>query len=141
MVDGLPILLAAFLPAAVLLLGRIDVLEPRATLWAAVAVAIGQLGRIGAVVGAAVAGRRRAVWSYAVGTAIIGVAVVSLKLDPRALTEPRFTTSGRFASASGARRSPRRGSEGEVHPGVRWQGLPRLHDELPERHDARGRPA
>ena len=80
MVDGLPILLAAFLPAVVLMLGRIDVLEPRAALWVAVTVAVGQLVAVGAFVGAALASRGRAVWSYAVGTAFIGVAVVSLKL-------------------------------------------------------------
>ena len=61
MVDGLPILLAAFLPGLVLLLGRIDVLEPRAALWTAVAVAVGQLVAVGAFVGAAVSRRRRAV--------------------------------------------------------------------------------
>ena len=79
MTDGLPILLAAFLPAAVLLLGRIDVLEPGA--------ALGvrchrhrTAGRGRRFVGAAVAGRRRVVWWYAVGTAIIGVAVVGIKL-------------------------------------------------------------
>ena len=44
-------------------------------------VAVGQLVAVGGFVGAAVASRGRGpVWSYAVGTAFIGVAVVSLKL-------------------------------------------------------------
>ena len=80
MADGLPILLAAVLPAAVLLLGRLDVLEPRAALWGAVVVAIGQLVGVGAFVGAAVSTRGAWVGGYALGTAVIGVAVVSIKL-------------------------------------------------------------
>jgi hypothetical protein len=80
MVDGLPILLAGVLPAAVLLLGRLDVLEPRAALWGAVAVAIVQLVGVGAFVGVAVSSRGARVWGYALGTAIIGVAVVTIKL-------------------------------------------------------------
>ncbi len=80
MVDGLPIPLAAVLPAVMLLLGRVDVLDPRVALWAAVAVAIGQLVGVGAFVGGSVSGRAASVWSYAGVTAAIGIAVVSLKL-------------------------------------------------------------
>jgi hypothetical protein len=81
MVDGLPILLAAVPPAVMLLLGRVDVLEPRVALWAAVVAAILQLVGVGAFVGASVSPRRRAfVWSYAGATAGIGIAVVTLKL-------------------------------------------------------------
>ena len=80
MVDGLPIPLAAVLPAVMLLLGRVDVLDPRVALWAAVAVAIGQLVGVGAFVGGSVSGRGASVWSYAGVTAVIGIAVVSLKL-------------------------------------------------------------
>ena len=81
MVDGLPILLAAVLPAVMLLLGRIDVLEPRVALWAAVVVAILQLVGVGAFVGSSVSPRRRAfVWSYAGATAAVGIAVVTLKV-------------------------------------------------------------
>ena len=80
MVDGLPILLAAVLPAVVLFLGRVDVLDPRVALWVSVAVAIGQLVGVGAFVGGSVSGRRASVWSYAGATAVIGIAVVSLKL-------------------------------------------------------------
>jgi hypothetical protein len=80
MVDGLPILLAAVLPGVVLLLGRLDVLDPRGALWLAVAVAIGQLVAVGAFVGASVSTRSARAWSYAAATAAIGMAVVVLKL-------------------------------------------------------------
>ena len=81
MLDGLPILLAAVLPACMLLLGRMDLVEPRVALWASVAVAILQLVGVGAFVGASVSARRRAsVWAYAGATAAVGIAVVTLKL-------------------------------------------------------------
>jgi hypothetical protein len=80
MVDGLPILLAAVLPAVFLALGRIDVLEPRTALWTAVIVAIVQLVGVGALAGAAVSDRHRTVWWYAAITAGIGLAVVLLKI-------------------------------------------------------------
>ena len=80
MLDGLPILLAAVLPAVVLLLGRVDVLEPRVALWVSVAVAIGQLVAVGAFVGASVSTDGATPWSYAAATAAIGIAVVILKL-------------------------------------------------------------
>jgi hypothetical protein len=81
MVDGLPILLAAVLPAAMLLLGRVGLLEPRVALWAAVVVAVLQLVGVGAFVGASISPRRRTfVWSYAGTTAAIGIAVVTIKL-------------------------------------------------------------
>ena len=68
-------------PGFMLLLGRMDVLEPRVALWASVAVAILQLVGVGAFVGASVSPRRRAfVWSYAGATAAVGIAVVTLKL-------------------------------------------------------------
>ena len=82
MVDGLPILLAAVLPAAVLLLGRVDVLTARTALWLSVAVAVGQLVGVGALVGAHLStrGASTRVWGYALGTAVIGLAVVTIKL-------------------------------------------------------------
>ena len=57
MVDGLPIPLAALLPAVMLLLGRLDVLDHRDALWASVAVAIGQLVGVGAFAGGSVSRR------------------------------------------------------------------------------------
>jgi hypothetical protein len=81
MVDGLPILLAAVPPAAVLLLGRFGALDERNALWLAVAIAIVQLVGVGVVVGSLVSTRRgRGVWTYAVATAAIGLVVVVLKL-------------------------------------------------------------
>jgi hypothetical protein len=80
MVDGLPIPLAAVLPGLMLLLGRLEVLDERVALWAAVVVAIGQLVGVGAFVGAAVSRRGASVWSYALATATIGLVVVGLKV-------------------------------------------------------------
>lgn len=78
--DGLPILLASVLPAVMLLFGRLDVLDERVALWAAVVVAIGQLAVVGAFAGSALPGRSIRVLSYAGVTAVIGIAVVGLKL-------------------------------------------------------------
>jgi hypothetical protein len=80
MIDGLPILLAAVLPAVILGLGRLDVLEPKTALWIALVVAIVQLVGVGALAGAAASHRGRTVWWYAAITAGIGLAVVLLKL-------------------------------------------------------------
>ena len=80
MVDGFPIPLAAVPPAAMLLLGRLDVVDPRVALWAAVTVAFVQLVGLGAYVGATVASRSAGAWLYAVATILIGVAVVGFKL-------------------------------------------------------------
>jgi hypothetical protein len=80
MSDGLPILLAAVPPAAVLLLGRLDVLEPRTALWVAVAVAIAQLVAVGAFIGGAVSTRGGGAWTYALATALVGLGIVSLKI-------------------------------------------------------------
>jgi hypothetical protein len=79
-VDGIPIVVAAVLPAVMLLLGRLDVLDDRVALWAAVAVALAQLVGLGAFVGHATSAHRTAAWSYAAATGAIGLAVVILKL-------------------------------------------------------------
>jgi hypothetical protein len=80
MSDGLPIVFAAVAPAAMLLLGRLEVLEPRTALWASMVVAIVQLVALGAFVGAAVSSQRSSVWRYAAVTAAVGFAVVVIKL-------------------------------------------------------------
>jgi hypothetical protein len=77
-IDGLPIIVAAVLPAVMLLLGRLDVLDDRVALWIAAAVALGQLVGLGGFVGYTVS--PAAMWSYAAVTGAIGVAVVTLKL-------------------------------------------------------------
>jgi len=79
MVDGVPILLAAVLPAVMLFLGRIDVLDEQAALWAAIGVAVLQLVGVGVFVGSAVSPRGRIAWGYAVATAVVGVAVVTIE--------------------------------------------------------------
>ena len=80
MFDGLPILAAAVLPALLLGLGRLDVLSPRLALWLALAAALVQLVGVGVVAGAAVPGRGRRPWRYALVTAVIGLAVVAIKV-------------------------------------------------------------
>lgn len=77
MIDGLPTLLSAVAPAAVLLLGRLGALEPRQALWLAVIVALLQLLAIGAFVGA-VSGQRSGSWRHAVTATVLGLAVVLL---------------------------------------------------------------
>jgi len=80
MSDGFPILLATVLPAFTLLLGRLDVLDPGAALWLAVAVAFLQLVGLGAFVGSLMSGRHSQTWLYAAVTAVFGLLVVSLKV-------------------------------------------------------------
>jgi hypothetical protein len=80
MADGLPILLAAVPPALVLLLGRLDVLDHRVTLWLAVGVALVQLIGLGAFVGSTVSTRGSGVWLYSAVTAAFGFIVVALKI-------------------------------------------------------------
>jgi hypothetical protein len=78
MLDGLPILLAAVVPAFVLGLGRLDVLDESVALWIAYAVAVAQLVGVGAFVGMALPGART--WVYAIGTGIVGLIVGVAKL-------------------------------------------------------------
>jgi hypothetical protein len=80
MVDGLPILLAAVPPAVMLFLGRLDVLDHDVALWAAVAIALGQLIGVGLFVGFSVSAPGVSLWPYAAVTAVIGIAVVTLKI-------------------------------------------------------------
>ncbi len=80
MADGSPILLATVLPAIMLLLGRLDVLDRRTALWAAVVVAFLQLVGLGAFVGRVMSTRHSQSWIYAAVTAVFGLGVVSLKV-------------------------------------------------------------
>jgi hypothetical protein len=80
MVDGLPILAAVVLPAATLVLGRLDAIGGRGALWVAVAVAIVQLVGLGAYVGAIAGERPSERWAYAGATALFGLIVVVIKL-------------------------------------------------------------
>jgi hypothetical protein len=78
MADGSPILLAAVLPALMLGLGRVGVIEPASSVWWAVTVALIQLVGLGVFVGLLVSGRRRYAWRYATVTAAFGAVVVAL---------------------------------------------------------------
>jgi hypothetical protein len=80
MADGFPIVLAALVPAVMLLLGRLDVIAERVALWAAVGVAFLQLVGLGAFVGSAVSPRHSSTWLYAGVTAAFGTVVVGLKV-------------------------------------------------------------
>jgi hypothetical protein len=80
MLDGLPILVAALAPAAMLVLGRVGVLSGRGALWAAVVVAVVQLVGLGAYVGTLATERRSERRLYAGATALFGLIVVVLKV-------------------------------------------------------------
>jgi hypothetical protein len=80
MVNGLPILLATFPPAFMLLLGRLDVLDANVARWAAVGAATVQLVGVGIYVGRIVSSTRARSWTYALATALLGGAVVGLEL-------------------------------------------------------------
>jgi hypothetical protein len=80
MVDGLPIPLAAFLPALMLALARFDVLDPGVALALAITVAFLQLVGLGGLVGYALSARKSMSWQYAAVTAACGFVVVTLKV-------------------------------------------------------------
>jgi len=80
MVDGLPILAAALLPATALLFGRLELLSGRGALWTAVVLAVVQLVGLGAHVGSVSGGGRAARLTYAGATAAFGLAVVTIKV-------------------------------------------------------------
>jgi hypothetical protein len=77
-VDGSPILASTVLPAAVLGLGRLDLLTDTAARIGAIVVAVLQLFAIGAFVARVAPVPPAARWSFAAATASIGVAVVAL---------------------------------------------------------------
>jgi len=76
MADGLPILLVAMLPAVVLALGGLGVVEPRLAVWIAIIAAVLQLVGLGAYVGVAVRNDRSSSWRYAAMTAGLGIGVI-----------------------------------------------------------------
>jgi hypothetical protein len=77
MADGLPILLAAILPAVALFLGRLNVLAPGQALWAAVILALCQLVGVGAFVGV-ISEKGSNSWRYAAAAGVFGLLVVAL---------------------------------------------------------------
>lgn len=78
MTDGLPILLAAVLPAVALALGSLEIIEPRQALWIGVILALLQLVGLGAFVGVVVPDEHSSSWRCAAVTAAIGAGVVIL---------------------------------------------------------------
>jgi hypothetical protein len=79
MIDGFPIPLAAVVPACVLGLGRLDVLDHDLAWWLAGIVAIVQLTGLGAYVGWIVSSRRFTAVTYAIITGLVGLSVVGVK--------------------------------------------------------------
>lgn len=78
--DGVPILIAAVLPALALGLGAVDVVDKQVALWGAVVVASVQLVGLGVFVGRAVTPRRRFWWAYGLVAAAMGMVVVVIKV-------------------------------------------------------------
>jgi hypothetical protein len=78
MVDGSPILAATVVPALVLLLGRVDVLDDGTARGLAIIVAVLQLMGIGVLVGHVAPTRTAAKWIFAVAAAGIGLVVGAL---------------------------------------------------------------
>ena len=79
MVDGVPIPLAALIPALVLGLGRLGALDDDVAWWLAGIVAIVQLTGLGAYVGWIISARRLTTLTFAVVTGLIGLFVVIVK--------------------------------------------------------------
>jgi hypothetical protein len=77
-VDGSPILVSTVLPAAVLMVGRADLVSDDTARLVAIVVGIAQLFVIGAYVARSAPVPRQASWAFAAVTASVGVAVVLL---------------------------------------------------------------
>lgn len=77
-IDGSPILAATVLPAAVLLLGRLDLLTDSTARIVAILVAVIQLLGIGVFVARVAPAPPATSWTFAAATAGIGLAVVAL---------------------------------------------------------------
>jgi hypothetical protein len=80
MADGSPILVASILPALVLLLGRLDVMSPRAARVIAIVITIGQLLAVGILVARVANVPTRRKWLFAAATLAIGIVVVTLSV-------------------------------------------------------------
>lgn len=76
--DGSPILVATVLPAAALLLGRVEVLGAGTARALAIGLGIAQLVAIGVYVSRTSEVQHAGRWSFAAGTVLAGVAVVLL---------------------------------------------------------------
>jgi len=77
-IDGSPIFAATVLPAAVLMLGRLDVINPATARIVAILIAIVQLLSIGGLVAQVAPSRPSTIWTFAGLVGGVGVAVVLL---------------------------------------------------------------
>ena len=79
-IDGSPILASTILPALVLFLGRIDLIDDGTARNLAILVAVLQLSLIGGIVARSTPGSPTPAWTFAISTAVAGVVVVALKV-------------------------------------------------------------
>jgi hypothetical protein len=79
-IDGSPILASTILPALILFLGRIDLIDDGTARNLAIVVAVLQLSLIGGIVARSTPGSPAPAWTFAVSTAMAGLAVVALKV-------------------------------------------------------------
>jgi hypothetical protein len=77
-IDGSPILASTVLPAAVLLLGRLDVITDQTARVAAIVVALAQLALVGAFVARVAPVPPATTWTFGLATAGVGIVVVAL---------------------------------------------------------------
>ena len=79
-IDGSPILASTILPATILLLGRFEALAYGSARNLAILAAVLQLSLIGAIVARSTPGSPTPAWTFAISTALAGIAVVALKV-------------------------------------------------------------
>ena len=79
-IDGSPILVATLLPALLLLLGRVELLSHESARNLAIVAGVLQLSLVGGIVARSTPGSPTPAWSFAISTAVAGVAVVALKV-------------------------------------------------------------
>ena len=79
-IDGSPILIATVLPALVLFLGKIELLDYGFARNLAILVAVLQLSLIGGIVARSTPGSPTPAWTFAISTAVAGIVVVALKV-------------------------------------------------------------
>lgn len=77
-IDGSPILASTLLPAAVLMLGRFDVITHQTARVAAIVVALAQLALVGAFVARVAPVPPATTWTFGLATAGVGLIVVAL---------------------------------------------------------------
>jgi hypothetical protein len=79
-IDGSPILIATVLPALVLFLGKVELIDYGFARNLAILVAVLQLSLIGGIVARSTPGSPTPAWTFAASTAVAGIVVVALKV-------------------------------------------------------------